>query len=115
MYQYIIKTVISAVVIVAVSEISKRSSLIGGILVSLPVVSILALVWLWLDTGSKESVASLSRNVFWMVLPSLVLFISLPLLLKKMGLGWAMALSALLTIGAYYLMILILNALGVKL
>jgi len=115
MYQYIIKTVISAVVIVAVSEISKRSTLIGGILVSLPVVSILALVWLWLDTGSKESVASLSRNVFWMVLPSLVLFISLPLLLKKMGFGWAMALSALLTIGAYYLMILILNALGVKL
>ena len=87
MYQYLIKTVISAVVLVAASEMSKRFPLIGALLISLPLVSILALIWLWLDTGDKEAVAALSINVFWLVIPSLVLFISLPVLLKKLPLA----------------------------
>lgn len=112
MYQYLIKTVISAIVLVAASEISKRFPLIGALLISLPLVSILALIWLWLDTGDKEAVAALSINVFWLVIPSLVLFISLPVLLKKIAFGWSLAISAGFTIGAYYLTLLIMKALG---
>lgn len=113
--QYIIKTLLSLVVIVSVSEIAKRSSLIGGILVSLPLVSLLAIVWLWIDTKSKIKVAELSHSIFWLVIPSLVLFISLPMLLKKLDFGWAMLISCSLTVIAYYLMVIVLNYFNIKL
>ncbi len=115
MIQYIIKTLLSLVVIVSVSEIAKRSSLIGGILVSLPLVSLLAIVWLWIDTKSKIKVAELSHSIFWLVIPSLVLFISLPMLLKKLDFGWAMLISCSLTVIAYYLMVIVLNYFNIKL
>ena len=82
MTQYIIKIVISALVIVAVSEISKRSSFLGGLLASIPIVSFMAMIWLYVDTRDVEKVASLSVNIFWLVLPSLVFFLVLPWLLR---------------------------------
>ena len=115
MIQYIIKTLLSLVVIVSVSEIAKKSSLIGGILVSLPLVSLLAIIWLWIDTKSKIKVAELSHSIFWLVIPSLVLFISLPMLLKKLDFGWAMLISCTLTVIAYYLMVIVLNYFNIKL
>jgi hypothetical protein len=82
MTQYILKVAISAFVIVAVSEISKRSSLLGGFLASLPLVSFMAMIWLYVDTRDTEKVAKLSINIFWLVLPSLMFFILFPLLLR---------------------------------
>lgn len=115
MRQYIIKTVVTLFIIVFVSEIAKRSSLIGGILVSLPIVSVLAMIWLWMDTRDKAQVAQFSTSIFWLVIPSLVLFISLPILLKKLDFGWALSLSCGLTIMAYYLMVSILGLFHIKL
>lgn len=115
MTQYLIKTVITLVTIIAVSEISKRSTLIGGILISLPLISILAMIWLWVETQDKIRVAQFSTSVFWLVIPSLVLFITLPLFLKKMSFGYALLLSCGVTILAYYLMISVLAYLNVKL
>jgi hypothetical protein len=82
MTQYAIKIIVSALVVVAVSEIAKRSSLLGGLLASLPIVSFMAMIWLYVDTKDAERVASLSLNIFWLVLPSLAFFLILPLLLK---------------------------------
>jgi hypothetical protein len=82
MTQYIIKIAISALLIVAVSEISKRSSFLGGLLASLPIISFMAMIWLYVDTKDTQKVASLSINIFWLVLPSLVFFLVLPYLLK---------------------------------
>ncbi|PKN72558.1 MAG: hypothetical protein CVU50_06780 [Candidatus Cloacimonetes bacterium HGW-Cloacimonetes-3] len=115
MKQYIIKTIVTLFIIVSVSEIAKRSSLIGGILVSLPIVSVLAMMWLWVDTKSKVKVSELSHTIFWLVIPSLVLFVSLPLLLKKLDFGWAMLLSCSFTVIAYYLMVTVLGYFNVKL
>jgi len=115
MLQYIIKTVITLITIVVVSEISKRYTLIGGILVSLPIISIMAMIWLWVDTHDKVRVAQFSTSVFWLVIPSLALFISLPIFLKKLSFGSALLLSCGITILAYYLLISILNHLHIKL
>jgi F0F1-type ATP synthase assembly protein I len=82
MTQYVIKIIVSALVVVAVSEIAKRSSLLGGLLASLPIISFMAMIWLYVDTKDAEKVASLSLNIFWLVLPSLAFFLILPLLLK---------------------------------
>jgi len=115
MVQYIIKTLISLAVIVGVSEIAKRSTLIGGILVSLPIVSILAMIWLWIDTRNQARVAQFSTSVFWLVLPSLALFAVLPLLMKRMAFGYALLISCGVTVLAYYLMITVLGHFNVKL
>ena len=85
MLYYATKIFISAFILVAVSEIAKRSSLLGALLASLPLTSLLAFVWLYLDTGDTQKISALSSSILWLVLPSLALFLTLPLLIK---LGW---------------------------
>jgi uncharacterized membrane protein (GlpM family) len=116
MTYYIVKIVITTALIVLISEIAKRSSLIGAILASVPLVSVLAMIWLYVDTRDVDKVRDLSVSVFWLVLPSLALFIALPALLKQ-GVNFylSMTLSILLTIGCYWLMVYILNRLGTQL
>jgi len=83
--QYALKVVITALVVVAVSETAKRSSLVAALIASLPLTSVLAFVWLYLDTHDSAQVAALSSDILWLVLPSLVLFVVLPALLRQ---GW---------------------------
>ena len=116
MIYYLTKIAITTVLIVAISEIAKRSSFAGALLASIPLVSLLALFWLYVDTRDIEKVSALSTSVFWLVLPSLSLFIALPLLLKQ-GLHFYVSISIAIgiTVGAYWLMLTVLNHYGVKL
>jgi hypothetical protein len=86
MWQYTAKIAITALLIVAVSEIAKRNSFWAAALASLPITSLLAFIWLYVETGDTGRIAALSQGVFWLVLPSLVLFLALPLLLRA---GWS--------------------------
>lgn len=115
MNYYIIKIVITTLLIVTISEISKRSTLIGAILASVPLVSVLAMIWLYHDTKDVAKISELSNNVFWLVLPSLALFLSLPLLLKN-GVGFylSLAISIGVTAICYYLMLVALEHFGIK-
>lgn len=79
----IIKVIITSLLIVAISELSKRSSLLGALLASLPLTSVLAMLWFYIDTKEVGKVADLAASIFWLVSHSLVFFISLPVLLKK--------------------------------
>lgn len=112
----IIKIIITSLIIVAISELSKRSSLIGALLASLPLTSVLAMLWLYADTKDVTKVSDLASSIFWLVIPSLAFFISLPLLLKK-GLPFylSMGLSMAVTAGIYFIMITILMRFGIKL
>jgi len=115
MWQYALKIILSAVVLVAVAEIAKRSSFWGAALASLPLTSLLAFIWLYLDSGEVQKVTELSQGIFWLVLPSLVLFIALPLLLRA-GIGFwlSLGIACLVTAGAYYGMVKLLEKLGVR-
>ncbi len=116
MFYYIVKLVITTVLIVLISEISKRSTLVGSILASIPLVSVLAMIWLYIDTDNSKRVIELSNSIFWLIIPSLTLFIALPLLLKKgMEFYSSMAISIILTAITYYLMVLMLQKFGIKL
>src|SRR5215472_4814869 len=116
MIYYAVKVLISAVIIVAVAELAKRQPAWAGALASLPLVSLLAIVWLYVDTRSGEQVASLCWSIFWLVLPSLVFFAALPLLLKQ-GLGFtpSLALAIVTMLAAYGAMLLGLAKAGVRL
>lgn len=116
MLQYFLKTLFAAVLIVAISEISKRSSVIGAILASVPIISVLAIIFLYADTHSISAVSQLSTGVFWMVLPSLIFFLSLPALLKlKINFPISLIISLGVMIMAYFLMVLVLRQFGLRL
>ena len=116
MAYYLLKIVITTLLVVIISEISKRSSFIGAILASVPLVSVLAMMWLYIDTNNISKVSELSSSIFWLVLPSLVLFVTLPILLKQ-GINFYLSLSIAITttIFTYWLMISVLNHYGIKL
>jgi flagellar biosynthesis protein FlhB len=98
MLHYIIKILLSAVIITAVSEIAKRSSILGAALASIPLVSVLSIIWFYHDTHNIQQIAELSKNIFWLVLPSLILFIVLPIALLKWHWPFYPALSASIAI-----------------
>jgi len=113
---YLVKIAFTTVLVVVISEIAKRSTLAGAILASIPLISVLAMLWLYIDTKDADRVSNFASSVFWLVLPSLALFIALPLLLKQ-GLNFylSMAVSVGVTVACYFLMIAVLGHFGVKL
>lgn len=116
MAYYIVKLAITTILIVLISEIAKRSSLIGAILASVPLVSVLGIMWLYIDTQNTGRIIQLSWSIFWLVIPSLALFIALPLLLKHgMNFYLSMGLAIALTVSCYYIMILVLTRFGISL
>jgi hypothetical protein len=116
MLYLLIKWAISGAIVAAVSEIARRYPGWGGLVASLPLTSLLAMVWLWRDTGDPARVAELSISVIWFILPSLPLFIALPLLLRS-GVGFwvSMALAVVGTMALYALMFWAAPKLGLKL
>lgn len=115
MWQYAAKILVTAVLVVAVSELAKRSSFWGAALASLPITSVLAFIWLHADGGAPEQVAGLSMGIFWLVIPSLVLFIALAALLRSGVPFWAsLAVSCGVTSVAYVALVAILGRLGVR-
>jgi hypothetical protein len=93
MSQFLLKVLISALVVAGASELARRYSVIGALLVSLPLTSILAMIWLWRDGEPAAKIADFSASVCWLVLPSLLLFISMPLMLRA-GYGFWPSLGA---------------------
>ena len=111
-----IKAALSGAIVAAVSEIARRYPGWGGLVASLPLTSLLAMIWLWRDTGDPERIAALSTGAFWFILPSLPLFIILPLLIRS-GIGfWAsFAIAIGVTLALYALMFWAAPRLGLKL
>jgi hypothetical protein len=96
------KAVLSGAIVAAASEIARRSSLLGAVLVSLPLLSILAMVWLYRDTRNADEIADLSWSILWVIVPSLVFFVVLPLALRRGVEFWpALLLACAATAVAY--------------
>jgi hypothetical protein len=114
MWYYVSKIFISALIIVVISEIAKRNSGFAALVASLPLTSLLAIIWLRIDGAQVDQVAELSQQIFWLVLPSLVLFLVLPLLLKYGMTFWlSLGLASAATVLCYFLMIVFLRRFGV--
>ena len=96
------KGIFSGAVIVAASELAKKSTIFGALVISLPLASIMSMTWLYNDTKDNEQVADFAESILWLVIPSMVLFLTLPFLLRR---GWefesAMGVGIVLTIIAY--------------
>ncbi|MBI5134784.1 DUF3147 family protein [Candidatus Uhrbacteria bacterium] len=111
---FIIKVFISALIIALVSELGKRFSAVAAILASLPLTSILAILWLYYDTKNVETIRALSLNIFWAVLPSLLFFIALPSFLKwGMKFEWAMFGASIVMVLGYTAYLFVLKKFGI--
>src|SRR4030095_10811686 len=110
------KALLSGLIVAAVSEIAKRSPALGALILSLPLVSILAFIWLWRESADTEGIAALSQSTFWFTLPTLPMFLVLPALLRN-GVGFwpALGLSCLVALLLYAAMAWTLGKLGISL
>jgi hypothetical protein len=116
MFYLVLKALLSGVIVMAVSEIAKRSPAFGALVASLPLVSLLAILWLWRDTGDAARIANHAEATFWYVLPSLPMFLAFPYMLRHgMGFWTAIAASCAMTIALYGLTVLLAARFGVKL
>ena len=114
MTYYIIKTLLTALIIVVVSDIAKKSSLLAEIIISIPLTSLLAFIWLYWDTRDAQKIIDLSYNTIIMVIPSFVFFIILPLMLKlKQSFSISLFTAILSTSIAYFIFIFFLKKVGV--
>ncbi|MDQ8198243.1 DUF3147 family protein [Pelagicoccus enzymogenes] len=83
MIYFLTKVFTSAILIAVISEISKRSSIWAATLASLPLVSLLSIIWIYTEKKNTAQIIDLSKDIFWLVLPSLAFFILLPILLQR--------------------------------
>jgi TRAP-type mannitol/chloroaromatic compound transport system permease large subunit len=97
----LLKALLSGVIIAVASEIARRSSLLGAVLISLPLTSILAMLWLYRDTRDNEEVVALSWSILWVIVPSLVFFVVLPLALRMTNFWAALLLACVFTALGY--------------
>jgi membrane protein insertase Oxa1/YidC/SpoIIIJ len=110
------KALVSGAIVAAVSEIARRFPGWGGLLASLPLVSVLAMTWLYADTRDTMKVADLAIGTFWFFLPSMPMFLIIPVLLRS-GWSWAatIALAIAVTLALYAVMFWIAPRLGLRL
>jgi hypothetical protein len=114
MLYLILKAALSGIVIAVVSEVAARRPGVGALIVSLPLVSILSIIWLWRDTSDVVRIAAHAEATFWLVLPTLPMFLVFPAMLRG-GVGFWVALiaSCLLTIALYVFTVWLLPKFGI--
>ena len=111
-----IKALVSGIIIAAASEVARRWPGIGGLIVSLPLVSLLTFIWVWHDTRDNERIAELALGAFWFFLPSMPMFLALPAMLRSGMAFWpAFTLSVIGTAALYLLMFWLAPRFGVRL
>ncbi|HVI53555.1 MAG TPA: DUF3147 family protein [Luteibacter sp.] len=115
MYWIITKYLITAAVVVAVSEVAKRSDRLGALLASLPLVTLLALTWLYVEKQPTEKIANHAWYTFWYVVPTLPMFLAFPFLLGRFGFWPALGLSAVITVVCFAAFAVCVKPFGIRL
>ncbi|WP_297185229.1 DUF3147 family protein [uncultured Porticoccus sp.] len=115
MHWLITKYLITATLVVVVSEIAKRSDRLGALVAALPLVTILVLIWMQVEHQPPEKLAQHARYTFWYVIPTLPMFLVFPALLARLGFWPALALSCAVTVVCFGILALTIRRFGVEL
>jgi len=116
MLYFVLKCVLSGLLIAAASTLAKRYPGVGALIASLPLVSVLGMIWLWRDKPDAANMADHAQATFWYVIPSLPMFLLIPALLRRGAPFWAaLGAGCLLTILLYVGMTWLAPRLGVRL
>lgn len=116
MVYLLVKAALSGIIIAIVSEVARRSPAFGALIVSLPLVSLLGILWLWRDTGDVQRIADHMQATFWYVIPSLPMFLMVPILLRSgVGFWWSLGVGCGLTVLLYFMTVLAAARFGIRL
>ncbi|OYY56764.1 MAG: hypothetical protein B7Y05_17435 [Polynucleobacter sp. 24-46-87] len=110
-----IKYLLTAGMVVFISEVAKRSDKLGGFIAALPLMTLLTLVWLYIENQSEEKIANHAYYTFWYVIPTLPIFLLFPYLLPKLGFWLTMGASIVLTVICFGLFALLMKYFGIQL
>jgi hypothetical protein len=111
----ITKYLVTAGVVVLVSEIAKRSDKLGGLIAALPLVTVLALIWLHVENQPQEKIANHAWYTFWYVVPTLPMFLIFPMLLSKLGFWWALIACVAIAVVCFGTFALVVRQFGIEL
>ncbi|MBB1469327.1 DUF3147 family protein [Pseudoalteromonas sp. SG41-5] len=111
----ITKYLITATVIVAASELAKRSDKLGALIVALPTVTILTMIWLYVEKQPPEKIANHAWYTFWYVLPTLPIFLLFPALMQRYSFWLSLLISSLMAVICFWLFSLLLKQFGIDL
>lgn len=112
----ITKALLSGIIITAISELAKRNNLVASIVHSLPLMSLLAFIWLYTETKDAKLIGQHAFGTFWFVLPTLPMFLLMPWLIRTFGGFWAGLGSGIaLTVLLYWLTMRLLKVSGISL
>jgi len=111
----ITKYLLTAGVVVVVSEIAKRSDKLGGLIAALPLVTLLALIWLHVENQPQEKIANHAWYTFWYVVPTLPMFLIFPLLLPRIGFWLTLLACIAMTVVFFGLFALLMRRFGINL
>lgn len=109
------KILITSGMVVLISEIAKKSDRLGGLIAALPLITLLTLIWLYIEKQPSAKIANHAWYTFWYVLPTLPMFLTFPFLLKRFGFWPTLGLSVLITLVAFYGFAKILKPYGIEL
>ncbi len=110
------KALLSGIIITAISELAKRNNMVASIVHSLPLMSLLAFIWLYTETKDAKLIGQHAFGTFWFVLPTLPMFLLMPWFIEKTGSFWAALGSGIvLTIALYWVTMRLLKLSGVTL
>lgn len=115
MHWLIIKYLTTSAVVVLISEVAKRSDRLGGLIASLPLVTILALLWLNFESQPISKIANHAYYTFWYVIPTLPMFLAFPWLLERLNFWWTMLIFVLGTVVIFWVYALIMKKFGIEL
>ncbi|MCW7469762.1 DUF3147 family protein [Leptospira kanakyensis] len=115
MYFLFFKFIITAILIVVISEIAKRNDRMGALVGSLPLVTLLTLIWMYVENTSEEKIGNHSYYTFWYVLPTLPMFLIFPWLLKNFHFYLSVLFSILITFVLFYFLALFLKRYNIDL
>lgn len=111
----IVKYLLTAGVVVLVSELAKRSDRLGGLIAALPLITIMSLIWLYLEKQPEQKIAIHAWYTFWYVVPTLPMFLAFPWLLARLGFWPTLLASAAISLLSFGLFALIARRFGVEL
>ncbi|HEY6528841.1 MAG TPA: DUF3147 family protein [Cellvibrionaceae bacterium] len=115
MYWVITKYLVTAAAVVLVSELAKRSDKLAALVAALPMVTVLTLIWLYLEHQPISKIANHAWYTFWYVVPTLPMFLAFPLLLPRLGFWWALLASCLTTLTCFIAFALIIKRFNIEL
>lgn len=116
MTPFIVRAALSGLIVALIALIARRNPAAGALIASLPLISLLGMIWLWHDTRDTQRLAAHAEATFWYVLPSLPMFLLIPWMLRQGTSFWvSLGAGCMLTILLYLLTVIIAARFGVRL